>query len=162
MSLSPRPIAVIDIDGVVADVRHRLHHLDHRPKNWGAFFAAAGDDPPLEVGVDRVRALLADHDVVYLTGRPERCRGATERWLDAHGIGGHPVLMRANHDRRPARYTKAEELRRIAKDGEVVLVLDDDPQVVDELRAHGWPVELAAWVPHSRTLERAQEQEGRT
>ena len=36
-----RPLAIVDIDGVVADVRHRLHHLDRRPKNWSAFFAAA-------------------------------------------------------------------------------------------------------------------------
>ena len=40
-----RPIAVLDIDGVLADVRHRLHHLDKRPKDWAAFFAAAGRDP---------------------------------------------------------------------------------------------------------------------
>ena len=38
-------VAVIDIDGVLADVGHRLHHIQGRPKDWAAFFAAAGDDP---------------------------------------------------------------------------------------------------------------------
>jgi hypothetical protein len=26
-----RPLAVVDIDGVLADVRHRLHHVKNRP-----------------------------------------------------------------------------------------------------------------------------------
>ena len=33
-----RPLAIFDIDGVVADVRHRLHHLESRPKGWDEFF----------------------------------------------------------------------------------------------------------------------------
>jgi hypothetical protein len=36
-----RPLAVFDLDGVLADVRHRLHFLDRRPKDWDGFFAAA-------------------------------------------------------------------------------------------------------------------------
>ena len=30
------------------------------------------------------------------------------------------------------------------------------------LSADGWPVELATWLPHSSTLQSAQEQQGRT
>ncbi len=158
----PRPIAVVDIDGVVADVRHRLHFLDYRPKNWLGFFAAAPDDPPIPEGVARVQELAGNHDVVFLTGRPERCRRDTERWLERHGIGGHPILMRRNTDRRPARQTKHDELRRIARDGTVAVMIDDDPEVVEELTRHGWPVELAQWVPHPRLLQIAQERDGRT
>src|SRR3954451_4063807 len=110
MADSPRPLAVIDVDGVVADVRHRLHHVESRPKDWRAFFAKADRDPPLATGVDRVRTLQADHDVVYLTGRPEHLRHVTEAWLQRHGIGGHPILMRARGDFRPARITKAEAI----------------------------------------------------
>jgi len=157
-----RPLAVIDIDGVVADVSHRLHHLSSRPKDWGSFFAAAADDPPLEVGVRRVRELLADHEVVYLTGRPEWLRKDTERWLAAQEITGSALHMRRRGDRRPARQTKAELLAELAHGREVRIVLDDDPEVVDALAAAGWPVELATWLPHSRTLAQAQETEGRT
>src|ERR1700759_5545664 len=69
---STRPLAVIDIDGVVADVRHRLRFLDRRPKDWDGFFAAADQDLPLEAGIARVTELAGGHDVVWLTGRPER------------------------------------------------------------------------------------------
>jgi hypothetical protein len=162
MTDSPPPLAVVDIDGVVADVRHRLHHLESRPKDWGAFFAAAGDDPPLAEGLARVRELAADHDVVYLTGRPERLRRVTEAWLARHGIGGHRLVMRGPGDYRPAKRTKVEEVRRLARGRTVAVVLDDDPDVVAALAGDGWPVVLADWVPHSRTLRAAQEQDGRT
>ena len=49
------PFAVFDVDGVVADVAHRLHHVARRPKDWRRFFAAAPKDPPLAVGIDLAR-----------------------------------------------------------------------------------------------------------
>lgn len=156
------PLAVIDIDGVVADVRHRLHYVETKPKDWDAFFAAAADDPPLEEGLRRVRELLPHHRVVFLTGRPERLRRVTERWLEAYGMGGHPIVMRKGRDFRPARRTKADELAVIARSGQVALVLDDDPEVVAHLAAEGWPAELATWVPHAKSLRDAQERDGRT
>ena len=162
MAHSSRPLAVVDVDGVVADVRHRLHHVESSPKDWGAFFAKADRDPPLAAGVERVRELLVDHDVVYLTGRPENLRRVTEAWLERHGIGECPVYMRRRGDYRPARQAKAELIARIAEGRTVAVVLDDDPEVCDALRAAGWPVEQATWVPHSRTLRAAQEREGRT
>ncbi len=156
-----RPIAVFDIDGVLADVRHRLHHLEARPQRWERFFTAADRDPLLPEGAERLRAALADHDVVYLTGRPERSRRLTERWLRLHGLPTRPLLMRPDDDHRPARWMKREALRRLALTGEIVSVLDDDPAVVEVLAADGWPVELATWLPHSSTLNRAQEEQGR-
>jgi hypothetical protein len=162
MEPTPRPLAIVDIDGVVADVRHRLHHVESRPKDWGAFFAAADRDPPLAAGVERVHELREDHDVVYVTGRPEHLRRVTEAWLDRHGIGGHPLVMRGRGDFRPARVTKAAEIGRLARGRTVAVVIDDDPDVCDALRAAGWPVEQATWVPHSRTLRAAQERDGRT
>jgi phosphoglycolate phosphatase-like HAD superfamily hydrolase len=161
-SSDPRPLAVFDIDGVLADVRHRLHHLEARPQRWERFFHAAGRDPLLEEGARRLRDALRDHDVLYLTGRPERTRGLTERWLARHDLPTGPLLMRADDDVRPARYLKRSVLRRLSRTREVVSVLDDDPAVVSVLAADGWPVELATWLPHSSTLRSAQEDKGRT
>ena len=39
--VSDRPLAVVDVDDDGVDVRHRLHHLRRRPRDWDAFFAAA-------------------------------------------------------------------------------------------------------------------------
>ena len=157
-----RSVAVIDIDGVVADVRHRLRHVEGRPKDWDAFFAAAVDDPPLEPGITRVQELSREHDLVFLTGRPERCRSDTVAWLTAHGLGGWPVRMRREGDRRPARATKVSELDRLSRSAVVALVVDDDPAVCAALRAAGYQVEQADWMTRSAALDEAQERDGRT
>src|SRR5659263_561226 len=64
-----KPLAVFDIDGVLADVRHRLPHVQARPKDWDAFFAAIGKDPVLPDGLAPVsythlRAHETRHDLV--------------------------------------------------------------------------------------------------
>ncbi|MDX6224158.1 MAG: hypothetical protein QOE64_534 [Frankiales bacterium] len=157
-----RPLAVIDIDGVLADVRHRLHHLQQRPKDWDAFFAAAADDPPLEEGLAVVRKLAADHDVVYLTGRPERLRAVTERWLEANSLPRGELHMRKHSDRRPARFTKPRLLEQLARRRSVAVVVDDDLAVCAAYEAAGFPVLRAEWMVEEPTLFDAQEQQGRT
>ena len=158
--MTARPIAVFDIDGVLADVSHRLHYLDvHR---WERFFRAADEDPLLEEGAERLQEAQADHDVVYLTGRPERNRNLTQRWLASHPQTTPPQIMPSDDDHRPARYVKREVLHELARTREIALVLDDDPAVFRLLSDDGWPVELATWLPHSSTLQDAQENQGRT
>jgi beta-phosphoglucomutase-like phosphatase (HAD superfamily) len=155
-------VAVVDIDGVVADVRHRLHHLRSRPARWDRFFASAGDDPLLEVGSDVVRELAAAYPVVWLSGRPEEQRDLTERWLAAHQLPAGRLLLRPTGDYRPAAQLKLEVVHTLADTVGVAAVLDDDPAVVRALRAAGFPVVLADWVPHERTLADAQERHGKT
>ena len=155
-------LAVLDLDGVVADVAHRLHHLDRKPKDWRAFFAAAADDPVLEPGLLLARELAAEHELVYLTGRPEHLRRTTTRWLERHGLPPGRLLMRGRGDFRPARTTKLEVVRSLASTGTVAVVVDDDPDVVAALRGAGIPVVHATWAVRSAPLHSAQERDGRT
>jgi phosphoglycolate phosphatase-like HAD superfamily hydrolase len=153
-------LAVVDVDGVVADVRHRLHHLDP-PKSWAAFFAAAGDDPLLPAGAQLVADLHRQHEVVWLTGRPHRLRPVTERWLRAHDLPCRELHMRPEGDRRSARLFKLGVLSRLLPRAIDVFV-DDDPDVVQAARAAGVPTVLADWVPRGTRLHAAQEHDGRT
>jgi hypothetical protein len=156
------PLAVIDIDGVVADARHRLHLIEGKPRRWDEFFAAASQDPPLADGVALVRRLAADHEILWLTGRPERNRRLTATWLEAQGLPTEPLLMRPDRDFRPARLTKRHELRKLRAERQIGIVVDDDPDVIDLLAADGFPTKLADWLPHGPTLHKAQESDGRT
>lgn len=156
------PCVVLDIDGVLTDVRHRLHFVASQPKRWDAFFAAAPKDPPLEVGVRFAREAASSHEIVYLTGRPERTRGDTIAWLRQHHLPDGDLVMRREGDHRPAVVTKTRALRRIATNYRVELVVDDDPVVVESLKQQGFPVRLADWMPRVETLADAQEREGRT
>ena len=162
----PLPYAVLDIDGVLADVRHRLHHLDSRPKDWDAFFAAAPDDPPLADGLALAHELATEHELIYLTGRPERCRADTEAWFREHGFPAGRLFMRSDTDRRPARLTKVEVLRRLSRSKPVACMVDDDARVVQTVREAGFVIQLASWMHESpaehSTLFDAQELQGRT
>jgi len=160
--MTERPLAVFDIDGVLADVRHRLVHVESRPKNWDAFFAAAVDDPPLEQGVALCLESAKDCEVVYVTGRPERCRADTVAWFAQHGLPEGALSMRNERDRRPARMAKPELLRRLADGRVVAVVVDDDLQVCDAYEAAGWRVLRATWMNSAPALEQAQESDGRT
>jgi hypothetical protein len=162
----PRQLAIIDIDGVIADVRHRLHHLDRRPKNWKAFFAEATVDPVHPEGAAVVATLAADNEIVFVTGRPEHLRDDTVAWLDRNGFGGHQLLMRAEGDRRPAATVKAEIVHDLAAQSPIAVVVDDDPVVLETMRASGHNVFAADWERRSgdeeQTLQAAQETHGRT
>ncbi|MGW1990903.1 phosphatase domain-containing protein [Embleya sp. NPDC001921] len=157
-----RPLAVFDLDGTVADTRHRLHLVESPPRDWAAFFAAAAHDAPLAEGVALARDSAEAHEVVYVTGRPERCRRDTVAWLDRHGLPSGRLVMRADRDRRAARVAKPELLRKLARGRTVAMVVDDDAQVCDAYEAAGFHVVRADWMPASTILRQAQNDEGRT
>jgi len=172
---SPRvavALVVFDIDGVLADVRHRLHYLATRPKNWEAFFAAAKNDQVLEVGAEFAKRAAATHEIVYLTGRPERLRAATQSWLDEQQLPAGRLVMRPVGDRRPSAVVKLHELRRLRRESTVEMLVDDDPSVIDAARAAGFTVQHADWMPRPAdpdlplfgrdVLGDAQQRDGRT
>ena len=161
-SAEGRPLAVFDLDNTLAGTAHRQRFLERRPRDWDAFFAAAPQDPPLAEGV----ALVLEHaracEIVYLTGRPERCRRDTLAWLAAQGLPDGRVFMRRNDDRRPARHTKLAILRKLAAGREIRVLVDDDELVCQDAQRAGFRVRRARWATPSDALEVAQEQEGRT
>jgi hypothetical protein len=165
--VSAPEFAVFDLDGVLADIRHRLRFVEHKPKDWDAFFAAAPMDAPLHEGLAAVRAELGlGRRIVYVTGRPERCRADTTSWLSAHGFPDGPVHMRADDDRRPARMLKPELIRALQRSGTVAVMYDDDAAVVGALSAFDFDVVHVRWmdtpVDEQQTLFGAQEDDGRT
>ncbi len=159
---APASIAVIDVDGVVADVRHRLHHLRHRPPRWGRFFEAAGEDELLVTGARLVRDLARVHEIVWLSGRPEYLRELTREWLTGHGLPADRIELRAWADHRPAATVKLDRLRQLAQHATVAAAVDDDPDVIAAFTRAGFPAALADWVPREQILHRAQERDGRT
>ncbi|ALV31911.1 hypothetical protein [Streptomyces sp. CdTB01] len=159
---SARPLAVFDLDNTLADTAHRQRFLERAPRDWDGFFAAAPDDPPIAEGIALVLESAQECEVVYLTGRPERCRRDTLDWLAAQALPEGRVHMRRNDDRRPARRTKLEILRRLARTREIRLFVDDDELVCDDAERAGFRVLRARWATPSTELKVAQEREGRT
>ncbi len=137
---------IFDIDGTLADVEHRLHHLEGE-KDWPAFFKDMQDDRPIEPVAELARllhkAVEARHGleaVLLVTARPDReeWRRTTIDWLDMHGIAYDRIYFRREDDTRPDQMVKADILQAILDDGyDPQLVIDDRPQVVKMWRDHG-------------------------
>ncbi len=132
-----KSIVIVDIDGTIADVRHRLHHIKGpRKKNWKAFFEAMDRDTPIEAIIEQVHELEKDHDIIVVTGRPDHYRRRTEKWLLKHGIRYLRLFMRPDGDHRPDYTVKAEVLREFSK-GQIVLAIDDRGPVCDMWEQNG-------------------------
>ena len=132
-------IYIFDIDGTLADISHRLHHIQKTPKDWTAFFADCGDDCPIPEIIAVACALKkAGHTIVYNTGRSEAIRDLTEEWLEDFGLPCGQVFMRPEGDHREDNIVKAELLAAIVESvGEISGVFEDRQQVVDMYRAKG-------------------------
>lgn len=133
-------VIIFDIDGTLANVDHRVHHLTGLQKDWGAFFDASDADLPHDE-IAYLNRILADdpHNVVLIvTGRPERQRTATVDWLERHGIQFEAAFFRPTGDQREDSLVKEEILYEITRDyGRPVLVFEDRARVVDMWRSHG-------------------------
>lgn len=126
-----------DLDGTLADVRHRRHLLP----DWKAFFEAMDDDPVIE-GVKAVVDMFSNYDsevrVVLCSGRPEEYRERTMAWLSKHEIIYHFLYMRKSGDYRQDSIVKREILQRMRQEGmDVLFAIDDRDQVVQMLKEEG-------------------------
>jgi FMN phosphatase YigB (HAD superfamily) len=131
-------IAVFDIDGTLADVSERLHHVRAKPKNWNAFFAAMAQDKAIASMV-RLCNLLHEAGVriVLCSGRPERYRTDTLSWLAREGVRYDELRLRRDGDRRSDTISKREMLAGIDP-AHVLFIVEDRASVVEMWRAQGF------------------------
>ncbi|WP_425307263.1 HAD family acid phosphatase [Ammonicoccus fulvus] len=156
-----RPLAVFDLDGTLTDTRHRQRFVETKPKQWDRFFAGAADDGVHAEGRAALEAAVeAGCEIVYLTGRPQRLRRATEQWLRDHGFPEATLIVRRDGDRRSAVVFKIRELAKLAEGRQVAVFVDDDPDVIAAVRGRSDLVAeavLADWQP--RVVSTPQEQD---
>jgi FMN phosphatase YigB (HAD superfamily) len=130
-------LVLVDMDGTLADVSHRVHHVRGRGrKNWGAFFRAMVHDPPHEVIADWVRNLKPEYTVVILSGRPSEYARHTVEWLRQYEIPFDHLLMRRSGDHRPDHVVKKELMDTLPRD-RIAFVIDDRASVCRMWRDQG-------------------------
>lgn len=146
---------IFDLDGTLADVRHRLHYVkgvngpDWKP-NWPAFFDACVHDLPHEYVIRLNRILYNTMPVFICSGRPDTHQVQTEQWLAANGVRYTQLLMRGAKDYRKDTIVKLEMLGHLRGLGfNPVFSIDDRPEVVHMWRGNGVPcfvVDQAEWL----------------
>ena len=133
-------LVVFDIDGTLANIEHRLDYVRSKPKNWKAFDAGIPNDKVNEPVAEAFRSFAAFNTIVLASGRNERSRDATEKWLQTNGFIEYDKLyMRKADDFRSDDIVKQEILDEIVRDfgKKPDMVFDDRPRVVRMWRDNG-------------------------
>lgn len=142
-----KDIVICDLDGTLALIDHRLHHVredksladpeDFKP-NWPAFFAACKDDLPNKPVIRVIQRLADDMRIWITSGRSEEVRAETMLWLRQHKIPCDNLLMRPAGDHTPDDDLKKSWIDRKLIDVEKVLcVFEDRARVVSMWRELG-------------------------
>jgi uncharacterized HAD superfamily protein len=138
---SGKTVVIVDMDGTIADVNHRLHHISgDGKKNWKRFFQGMDRDTPIDDVIQQVRELAEEHKIVILTGRPEHYRGVSERWLEKHEVPYEVLFMRPSGDHRPDYVVKQEIVEEIGPE-KIALAIDDREPVCEMFRKLGIEVQ---------------------
>lgn len=133
-------ILICDIDGTLADIKHRKHLVEKGRPQWDEFFEAMGIDEVNYWCKELLECMSARHEIVYVTGRPENYREHTEEWMSRHNIPSGRLYMRKEGDRRPDNKVKSDIFDEHLKDKEIIFVLEDRKRVVDMWRSKGLTV----------------------
>lgn len=130
---------ICDIDGTVAQIDHRLYHLDKTPKDWAAFYGDIENDIPIAPVIDVIHTLWASRcNIIFCTGRTDDHREKTAEWLRKHVVPPVNLYMRKSKDFRDDGVVKLELLEQIQKDGfNPRIVFDDRDRVVAMWRSQG-------------------------
>jgi len=130
-------IVIFDIDGTLADVSERLHHIKKKPKDWDAFFRGIPQDKAIRSMVRLCNILYSSGIKILLcTGRREKDRAETVKWLEQQGVNYHELILRPNGDRRSDVIVKREMLAGLDK-SKILFVVEDRSGVVEMWRSEG-------------------------
>jgi phosphoglycolate phosphatase-like HAD superfamily hydrolase len=130
-------IVIFDIDGTLADISARVHHVRKTPKDWDAFFRGMSRDKAVHSMVRLCNLLhAAGLRLVLCSGRNESHRAQTVEWLARQGVPYHELRLRRDGDFHRDAVAEREMLRGIDK-RRVLFVVEDRSRVVEMWRAEG-------------------------
>lgn len=130
-------IVIFDIDGTLADVSERIHHVKKKPKNWNAFFQGMAQDKAIHSMVRLCNILYASGIRILLcSGRNEEHRPQTVQWLAQQGVNYHELVLRRDDDMRSDVIVKREMLAGIER-SKILFVVEDRSRVVEMWRSEG-------------------------
>jgi len=142
--VSTRPLYIFDLDGTLADIRHRRHLVEGKRKRWQEFYEACVHDGPNAAVVRTALGLqLAGADVWVWSGRSDLVEHQTRAWLQRYLPTADLGRLRM---RREGDFTADDVLKRSwlaglnqADRARLVAVFDDRDKVVAMWREAGVP-----------------------
>jgi len=137
--IGKKDIIVFDIDGTLSIVGDRLKYIKGEEKDWDSFYNFCYEDAPNLPIVDLCRTLSVTNHIVYATGRIERVRDITLKWLEENNLpcNTDQLFMRDNNDGREDDEVKPELIATVIDS--VKMVFEDRSSVVAKWREMGIP-----------------------
>lgn len=133
----PRAI-IVDLDGTLTNSDHREHLIDQG--KYDEYFDLVGSDTLNEWCADLIKEYIATHKVILLTGRPERVREITVKWLDVYDVPFDLLFMRQPEEREQGFIYKQRVYETFLEPNfDVRMVLDNDPKICEMFRDLGIP-----------------------
>ena len=128
--MSEKKIVICDIDGTIANNDHRQHFLEGK-KDWDGFFSELLRDKPMYSIIEKVKNLHFDgKNIAFITGRPDRYRAETVKWLNLYFEFEYLLLMRKNNDKRNKLMIKKELFENNFSPSEIVCCFENDRELI--------------------------------
>ena len=125
---------IFDMDGTLADINHRRHFVESKPKNWNSFYEGMIGDTPMMAQLLK----SAGHRIIIATGRPRKYNNITLQFLRDNDIPYDAAYLRTDKDYRPDTVVKENMLRKMKINGyDPTIAFDDRKSVVEMWRANG-------------------------
>lgn len=130
---------IFDMDGTLADINHRRHFVERKPKDWNSFYEGMIGDTPIQPVVMMAQLLKsAGHRIIIATGRPSKYNNITLQFLQYNDIPYDAAYLRTDKDYRPDTVVKENMLRKMRLNGyDPTIAFDDRKSVVEMWRANG-------------------------
>lgn len=151
---------LVDLDGTLADISHRLPLIQRDVPDWAAFYAACYGDKPKRWCEDLILAMsAAGYNVIIVSARSKTVETETVLWLRYKtrlaslfetGKLQLQMIRASNKDYTPDQDLKRRWLHKFGKQN-VLFVVDDRTRVVEMWRAEGITcLQCDAWPEYKR------------
>ena len=127
---------IVDLDGTLCNVDHRVHFVQGLQKNWKEFNDRMGADTLYDWCFQLIIAMKKqDYAILFVTGRDDSYRSLTLSWLTQFQIPFDELHMRKVGDYREDSDVKEDIYKTfIEKKYQILFVVDDRKSVVDRWR----------------------------
>jgi FMN phosphatase YigB (HAD superfamily) len=129
---------IFDLDGTLADVTHRLHHIKKEKPDWDSFNKdCVGDSVKPSIAYLLKVMKFVGHKIAIFSGRMATVELETKSWLALNGIEYDILAMRAEENYESDVTLKKGMYEKYLSDKEVVFCVDDRDKVVALWRSLG-------------------------
>lgn len=129
---------VVDLDGTLANVDHRVHLIRSTNPDWDAFYSNCDKDLLNAWCAELMRTFSeCDYSVIIVSARRLAEKEKTLKWLETNKVKfSNLLLLREDNDHSPDTLLKKKWLDGYGKD-RILFIVDDRQKVVDMWRSEG-------------------------